>query len=170
MPWYRVFSLSAWFFCNMAISFCLMLEICLSHLSYMTAWSVFFLHLFLHFFSVKYFVSVIYFTDNAPMRLSSHILCYYLKFWLYLTWAKLTRTFHVTLPQWTVDGVPGSPPEVSVRSRVVAGLKSESGHARTLPQSTGVGTVPVPCMNLHHVYLRNAQVSNGVWLRGSNLN
>lgn len=102
MPWYRVFSLSAWFFCNMAISFCLMLEICLSHLSYMTAWSVFFLHLFLHFFSVKYFVSVIYFTDNAPMRLSSHILCYYLKFWLYLTWAKFITYFSRYFA--TVDG------------------------------------------------------------------
>lgn len=111
MPWYRVFSLRAWFFSYIATSFCLMLEICLSHLSYMTAWSIFFLYFFLAFFSyiffciffsVKYFESVIFFTDNAPMRLSLHRLCYYLKFWLFLTWAKFITYFSRYFA--TVDG------------------------------------------------------------------
>lgn len=105
---------------------------------------------------------MIYFTDNAPASFITHTTLLS----EILTLPNMSKVYHVLFTflcqQWTVDGVPGSPQEASARSRVDAGQESESGHARTPPQSTGVGTVPVPCMNLHHVYSRNAQVSNRV--------
>lgn len=104
---------------------------------------------------------MIYFTENAPASFIIHTSLSEI-----LSLPNMSKIYHVLFTllcqQWTVDGVPGPPPEVGARSRVDAGQESKSGHARTLPQSAGVGTVPVPCMNLHHVYSRSAQVSNGV--------